>query len=347
MGRRDDSEPTAPVPAPRLEADELDDTAQWSPPPPASWGEEITVRTTLDLLPLPTPATEVQWGEQTMQVLESMAGSATDTMEWRSAFDDASDTLSGGEDPDGGQRSVVGSAITHKGLVREGNEDAYLVWPEANLMVVADGMGGHKAGEVASALTVESIREALLRAGTLPNAFSAQRLLVETVQEAHANIRERAEADEGLAGMGTTVVALWVFGGKGLVVHVGDSRLYRLRGGLLRQVTRDHSLLEELQQFGILEPEKAASDPRRHVLTRALGGQAELEVDAAVIDLRVGDRYLLCTDGLKDIVSDGLIRDLLLPPRSVGLSARSLVEAALAHGGKDNVTVVVVEVGEG
>ncbi len=325
----------------------LDVTDAWTPPQSVAW-EESTVRTTHQLPELKTIPSEKSAGpvRDTLHVLESTAGSATEALEWSSVLTaDGSDTLPGVDEDESALGLVsTGAAITHSGLVREGNEDAFLVWPEVNLAVVADGMGGHQAGEVASALAVEHIREALVSTGEVPDTLQAQLVLVQAIREANDRIGVLSEEDEKLKGMGTTVVALWMIGRKGLAVHVGDSRLYRIRGGHLEQMTQDHSLLNELQRHGIVNAEQAAKDPRRHVLTRALGGRQELEVESTVLDLRAGDRYLLCTDGLTDIVDDKVIRAFAGPPRTPVAAARTLIEAALANGGKDNVTVIVIEV---
>lgn len=321
---------------------EGEDTGSWNSP---SMWEEITVRTTLDLPPVEaTP--EALAERDTLQVLESTAGSATDALEWRAELvSDGCDTLSGFEEDElRGGLVAVGAAVTHRGLVREGNEDAFLVWPEANLAVVADGMGGHQAGEVASALAVEHIRETLGARETPTDTLAAQLALSQAIREANERICTLSMDDEAYAGMGTTVVALWMLGQKALVVHVGDSRLYRIRRFEMEQITHDHSLLNELRRHGIVTEAQAMTDPRRHVLTRALGGKAEITVDATILDLREGDRFILCTDGLSDIVDEKIIRAFGGPPRAPSTAARTLLEAALANGGKDNVTVVVVEV---
>lgn len=364
---RDKSPEAAPGPTPAVSTEALgteptevvtsaDDTDAWTPPPAVAW-DEITVRTTLQLPESRTAPADDAPTAETLRVLESTAGSATEALEWRSVLaDDAGDTLPGvddapsdtrpgGDDGSSGQGlAAVGAAVTHAGLVREGNEDAFLVWPEVNLAVVADGMGGHQAGEVASALAVEHIRESLVSCGAVPDTLHAQMVLVQAIREANDRITALADEDADLRGMGTTVVALWMIGHKGLVVHVGDSRLYRIRGGRLQQMTQDHSLLNELLKHGIMSAAQAETDPRRHVLTRALGSRQELDVESTVLDLRAGDRYLLCTDGLTDIVDDAVIRVFAGPPRAPVTAARVLVEAALANGGKDNVTVVVIAV---
>jgi len=320
----------------------MDDTAAWTPPPTAMW-EEITVVTTHHL---PEVRTQEPTARDTLQVLESKGGSADGVLEWRSEIAaDASDTLSGlEEDLDTAGLVAVGAAVTHAGLVRDGNEDAYLVWPEVNLAVVADGMGGHQAGEVASALAVDHIRETLVASGTPTDTLDAQMLLVRAIREANDRICALSETEASLQGMGTTVVALWMIGHMALAVHVGDSRLYQIRDFEMTQITRDHSLLNELRKHGIVNEAQAASDPRRHVLTRALGGRSEFEADATVLDLRPGDRFVLCTDGLTDIVEDSVIRTFGGSPRPPSAAAHARLEAALPNGGKDNVPVVVVEV---
>ncbi len=239
---------------------------------------------------------------------------------------------------------AAGAAISHTGLVREGNEDAFLVWPESNLAVVADGMGGRQGGEVASAIAVEAIRDVLVAHGAAQDTDHAREMLLLAVQSGHARINDLSGKQVELKGMGTTLVALWLIGEQALVVHVGDSRVYRLRDGELTQLTGDHSLAQELKNRGILDTQTYELFPNKHVLTQALGGKEDIHPDTTVLDTRAGDRFLLCTDGLSDFVEEHLVCAFLGTPSGPDVQARTLVEAALANGGRDNVTVAVVQV---
>jgi len=229
---------------------------------------------------------------------------------------------------------------THAGKVRANNEDALLVGEgrDETLFVVADGIGGFEAGEVASRIAVDVLKE--LEPGA---SFEA------AISEANRRILAAGRGDERLSGMGTTVVAVR-FGGTrdepvAQVAHVGDSRAYLLRGGSLRPVTEDHSLVAELVRSGDLTRDQAAEHPQKNLITRALGADEEVEVDTAVLPVEAGDRFLLCSDGLSDMIPETRIGEILAEaPGDPEKPARSLVSAALDAGGADNVTVIVVDV---
>ena len=229
---------------------------------------------------------------------------------------------------------------THAGKVRANNEDALLVGEgrDETLFVVADGIGGFEAGEVASRIAVDVLKE--LEPGA---SFEA------AIGEANRRILAAGRGDERLSGMGTTVVAVR-FGGTrdepvAQVAHVGDSRAYLLRGGSLRPVTEDHSLVAELVRSGDLTRDQAAEHPQKNLITRALGADEEVEVDTAVLPVEAGDRFLLCSDGLSDMIPETRIGEILAEaPGDPEKPARSLVSAALDAGGADNVTVIVVDV---
>jgi PPM family protein phosphatase len=229
---------------------------------------------------------------------------------------------------------------THAGKVRANNEDALLVGEgrDETLFVVADGIGGFEAGEVASRIAVDVLKE--LAPGA---SFEA------AISEANRRILAAGRGDERLSGMGTTVVAVR-FGGTrdepvAQVAHVGDSRAYLLRGGSLRPVTEDHSLVAELVRSGDLTRDQAAEHPQKNLITRALGADEEVEVDTAVLPVEAGDRFLLCSDGLSDMIPETRIGEILAEaPGDPEKPARSLVSAALDAGGADNVTVIVVDV---
>jgi protein phosphatase len=233
---------------------------------------------------------------------------------------------------------TVGSS-SDVGKVRASNQDQLLV-AEA-LFAVADGMGGHAAGEVASLMAVEALRAAFARAHTAEG-------LVAAVKEANRAVWEKAQHDAELRGMGTTLVAMALVteGGEErlAVVNVGDSRVYLLRSGELEQLTTDHSLVQELVDDGQLSEADAMVHPQRHVLTRALGIEADVDVDSLQVLPFKGDRFLLCSDGLSRELSDTQMASILRRLASPQDAAKELVAEARASGGNDNITVVVVDV---
>jgi serine/threonine protein phosphatase PrpC len=229
---------------------------------------------------------------------------------------------------------------TDAGKVRANNEDALLVGEgrDETLFVVADGIGGFEAGEVASRIAVDVLRE-----------LEADASFDVAIREANRRILAVGRGDERLSGMGTTIVAVR-FGGTreepvAEIAHVGDSRAYLLRGGSMRPLTEDHSLVAELVRSGDLTRDQAAEHPQKNLITRALGAEEEVEVDTVVLPVEAGDRLLLCSDGLTDMVPEANIREILAnSPGDPEKPARDLVSAALDAGGSDNVTVVVVDV---
>ncbi len=226
-------------------------------------------------------------------------------------------------------------AATDVGRVREGNEDAYLVDDAMGLVAVADGMGGHRAGEVASATALEALRSAITHG----------RPLRESMQDANEAVFTKSLTDDELRGMGTTLTAATlVTGGIVLVGHVGDSRAYLLHDGELRQVTMDHSLVEELVREGRLTADEAAVHPQRSIITRALGVDASVEVDVYPVELAPGDRLLLCSDGLTGMVQAETIAGTLRREEDPARAAAALIDAANVAGGEDNITAVVVAV---
>jgi protein phosphatase len=235
---------------------------------------------------------------------------------------------------------LVFAAATDVGRMRKNNEDSYL--SSKPVAAVADGMGGHSAGEVASAIAIEELA-ALGRRGPWANETDATDDLKQAILRANRRIREMAASDRKLNGMGTTLVALLEDGDMVHVANVGDSRGYLLRQGELSQVTVDHSLVQELVDDGRLSPEDAERHPQRSVITRALGIDPEVEFDLFTYKLLVGDRLLLCSDGLSDVVEPAQIRKVLLRVRSAQRAARELVTVANDQGGPDNITVIVVD----
>ncbi|HEY4409164.1 MAG TPA: Stp1/IreP family PP2C-type Ser/Thr phosphatase [Acidimicrobiia bacterium] len=228
----------------------------------------------------------------------------------------------------------MSGARTDVGRGRPENEDSILVDDAGGLWAVADGMGGHRAGEVASATAIETLQDAY-RAGTP---------LAEAVEEANAAVFSKAADDDALRGMGTTLTAVALEGGAtALLGHVGDSRAYILRDGAVTQVTDDHSLVEQLVREGRLSPEEAHTHPQRAIITRALGVDAHVEVDTYRVDLQPGDRLLICSDGLTNMLSDDTIAATLRRHPDPQQAADTLVDMANQAGGDDNITVVVLD----
>ena len=231
-------------------------------------------------------------------------------------------------------RLATGSA-TDTGLHRGNNEDAYLVDVEHVVFAVADGMGGHRGGEVASRTAIEALRAAI--AAGLP--------VHDAIVQANTAVIERASGDQELTGMGTTLTAVVVAGGRQLLIgHVGDSRAYLLQGGAMRRITNDHSLVEELLREGRLTAEQAESHPRRAIVTRALGVERTVEVDLYTVEVAAGDRLLICSDGLTTMVRDRDIERLARSETDPQRTAEILVDAANRAGGEDNTSVVIVDV---
>jgi PPM family protein phosphatase len=235
-------------------------------------------------------------------------------------------------------RIVDHASTSHTGKVRRTNEDSFLDQPP--LFVVADGMGGARAGELASRLAVDTFREL-----TPVEGERSEDRLRRTILESNRRVLERAKDDPATAGMGSTVTAVLVEGDQVVLGHVGDSRAYLLRDGTLQQLSHDHSLVAELERAGRLTREEAAVHPQRSVITRALGAGPELEVDTSVIQLRDGDVVLLCSDGLSGLIGDLAIATLIGGEGSLSDAVRRLVRAANDAGGDDNVTAVAFRVG--
>jgi PPM family protein phosphatase len=234
-------------------------------------------------------------------------------------------------------------AATDVGRMRTNNEDSYL--SELPVAAVADGMGGHNAGEVASAIAIEELT-ALKGMGPWPNERAATDDLKRAIVRANRRIREMAAGDRELNGMGTTLVAVLEDGDSVHLANVGDSRAYLLRQGELTQVTVDHTLVQELVDDGRLSPKDAERHPQRSMITRALGVDREVEIDLFTYKLQPGDRLVLCSDGLSDVLNPAQIRNALLRVRDPQQAAERLVAMAVEGGGPDNVTVIVVDTTE-
>jgi protein phosphatase len=270
--------------------------------------------------------------------------------------------------PDAKVRAAFG-AMTHVGKVRANNEDQFLVarvskvlevlatsLPDGNhslpdqegfLLLVADGIGGAGGGEHASALAVEEAKTHIMRTAKWffrlddPDEEVRLRNLRATLEGLDRRLVEEAEADPSMRGMGTTLTAACTIGAEAFFVHVGDSRAYLFRAAQLHQLTHDHTIAQELIDSGVLAPEEARTHRTRHILTNALGGRLGVRAEIHKLRLRDGDRLLLCTDGLTDLVEDALLAELLQRYPQPKEACQALVDAALERGGRDNITVVV------
>jgi PPM family protein phosphatase len=235
-------------------------------------------------------------------------------------------------------------ALSDIGRVRQENQDSSGYFPSRNLFVVADGMGGHKGGKQASELAVATVEERCAPAQSDADPAEEISRLVEAVRDANRRILARAAQDSNLSRMGTTLVALLLDGtGQGTLVHVGDSRAYRLRNEQLELLTTDHTVVSDLLRNHDISEAEASEHPYRHVLTRALGAAGEVSPDVQQLDVRSGDLYLLCSDGVSGMLSVTEIKEILVANRNDPESVcRELIAAANRAGGKDNATAIAV-----
>ena len=235
-------------------------------------------------------------------------------------------------------------SVTDIGKNRTENQDYVLavtssVGRLANLFLVADGMGGHKAGGFASKFSVETIHQLVAESGQ--EAVAA--VLREAIEETNTRLREQADSDESLSGMGTTIVAATVEDGNLCIANVGDSRLYVLKEGTLKQITEDHSLVEEMVRNGDLDRDEARFHPNKNIITRALGGLPEVEVDFFEVPLSGGEVVLMCSDGLSNMVDDEEMGEIIEKYQdNLETAAEQLVRRANDYGGRDNIAVVLV-----
>jgi protein phosphatase len=254
---------------------------------------------------------------------------------------------------------VVSCGVSDVGMKRADNEDRFICNDELSLYAVADGMGGHAAGEIASetaiaavACRIEALSEPTTDAEDTPivsersqGAGEYLTVFEESVQEANRTVYEMSQHNSHLQGMGTTFTGLWLRDGKAVVAHVGDSRLYLLRGTELRILTTDHSWVNEQLQRNLITEEEARTHRWRNVITRAIGNKLDLQVDMHIVSLHPGDRLLLCSDGLTNMVNDAEIGTALYEMSDeVSATCADLVEQARAAGGDDNITVVILKV---
>jgi PPM family protein phosphatase len=228
--------------------------------------------------------------------------------------------------------------ITDTGRRRRRNEDAYVCEPP--LFAIADGMGGAQAGEVASRLAAAALKESGANTG-------GEERIYDLIQEANRRVYDRSSTDPSTSGMGTTITVALVENGNVAFGHVGDSRAYLIRDRRMEQITEDHSLVNELMKSGKLSREEAEAHPQRSVITRALGTDPDVDVDTFTIEAQTGDVFLLCSDGLTDMVDEGEILELVeANRRDIDAALKALVKAANRSGGEDNITVVAFEIGD-
>lgn len=240
-------------------------------------------------------------------------------------------------------------AAVDPGRARSNNEDSVAIDPDVGLAVLADGMGGYNAGEVASQMATTFIRTELGRwlreANSQASDADVRRAMDICVDNANRAIFHAANSNPQYAGMGTTLVVGAFHEGRLLVGHVGDSRAYRLRGGRLQQITRDHSLLQEQIDAGLITAEQAAFSANKNLVTRAVGVEATVLLETHQHEVQPGDLYLMCSDGLSDMIDDGTIALLLQRGDPLEALGRALIEAANEAGGRDNISVILARAG--
>ncbi len=236
---------------------------------------------------------------------------------------------------------IVASGNTHKGMVRQSNEDAYGIYSDLSLYIVADGLGGHAGGEVASRIAVEAIRECI--ASTDNASLKIRDSVITAIKKANIKILLESGKKQNLHGMGTTVAVVMNGGNTAIVAHVGDSRVYLVRGDAITRITKDHTIVEEYIRLGLLTPQDALYHPSKHMLSRALGTSGDVDVDVTEIQLQAGDTLILCTDGLTNMISDNEISDVILElsPSPEKITDK-LIALANKNGGIDNITVIAI-----
>src|SRR5688572_19195669 len=253
-------------------------------------------------------------------------------------------------------QSLQSASLTDPGRVRDHNEDCIESRPEIGLYVLADGMGGYNAGEVASGMATSLISDGLQETWLPPEVArmsrdearaTSERMLREQIGRANAAIFNTSQNNPECAGMGTTLVVCLFFDDFVAVAHIGDSRLYRLRGEKMEQVTRDHSLLQEQLDSGLITPEEAKLSQNKNLVTRALGIDPTVEPELHVHETQPDDIYLLCSDGLSDMVDDEEIRLTLITLKTnPSLTVQQLIQAANDNGGRDNISAMLIRVAE-
>ncbi|MBV6520504.1 MAG: Serine/threonine phosphatase stp [Gemmatimonadaceae bacterium] len=237
------------------------------------------------------------------------------------------------------------AARSDVGMIRSGNEDSFYAHAnrECGLFIVADGMGGHAAGEVASEMAVQIVSRELAPLNDLYSDAARERV-AESIRTSNRAIYQRTISESDKQGMGTTVSLLAVSGSRFLIGQVGDSRIYLLRDGALKQLTRDHSYVQEQVDAGFLTPEQARYHPYSNVITRCVGASEEVEPDTYAGEIKTGDVFLVASDGLTGMVDDRRIQQLLLSRATAGRVVDALIAEANYRGGLDNITAIVVQV---
>jgi serine/threonine protein phosphatase PrpC len=232
---------------------------------------------------------------------------------------------------------LIAHGKTDKGLVRKENEDAFCIEKDLGLLAIADGMGGHASGEVASKMAIEILRDSLKKEGEpLPDRLDSG------VKLANKMIYEASRSQSQLNGMGTTLTALQLDGKRLSIAHVGDSRAYLIRGGVIEQLTDDHTIVSEQVARGMITREEAARSDMRNILSKALGIAPEVDVDMEELTVSEGDQLVLCSDGLSELISDDEILSEVQSSNRPDLACNELVDLANQRGGNDNITVIVV-----
>jgi len=232
---------------------------------------------------------------------------------------------------------------THTGMIRTGNEDSFFSDLPRGLFVVADGMGGHAAGEVASDMAVRILSDELRDASAMADDVARERVQ-QSLQRANQAIYQRTLTEVDKQGMGTTVCVLLLHDARYLIGHVGDSRVYMLRDGALRQLTKDHSYVQEQVDAGVLTPEQARYHPYSNVITRCVGANTDVQPDLYTGDVRRGDTFLVASDGLTGMVDDRRLAQLLQSRATAQRVVDALIAEANGRGGLDNITAIVVRV---
>lgn len=231
-------------------------------------------------------------------------------------------------------------AGTDIGLVRKVNQDNYYISEDDGLFIVADGMGGHKAGEVASRMAIDTIRSEFKKAQRPKQLQQLIRLMYDCIDKANETVYATAVKESDYSGMGTTLVVCCIFEDTAVIAHVGDSRGYIIRDGSIEQVTEDHSVVQQLINKGSITKEEARSHPQRNMITRAVGTDKTVCVDTCVLDIKKGDYILLCSDGLSGMIEDDEMLRILLRTES----HQALIDKANDYGGRDNITVIILKV---
>ncbi|MEN8904713.1 MAG: Stp1/IreP family PP2C-type Ser/Thr phosphatase [Clostridiales bacterium] len=241
------------------------------------------------------------------------------------------------------------SVRSDTGLIRTVNEDSFFIKSSyenlPDIYIIADGMGGHNAGEIASKTAAEYTGEVLLNT---PGAFLEEENLtasiIEAMEKANQKVFEMSKAKSENSGMGTTLIAAVVYGKKLYIGHIGDSRVYILKKGIISKITSDHSLVEELLRSGTLTKEEAENHPKKNIITRAIGCSVVIDVDLYEYDIENGDIILMCTDGLTNMVNENQIRDIVQNSKDLGTASENLINKANENGGEDNTTVILFRI---